>query len=96
MLTREGGVLREDRRSPPQLAPVATLGCMVEARERPGACWTPAEYDSLAEAHDCGGAPLQSTYVDGSWFAADAMLAGGEVALRVRGRMGLSHDIGCY
>ena len=26
-------------------------------------------------------------YVDGSWFAADAMLAGGEVALRVRGRM---------
>ena len=65
MLTREGGVLREDRRSPPQLAPAATLGCKVEARERPGAsscaCWTPAEYDSLAEAHDCGGASLQST-----------------------------------
>ena len=109
MLTREGGVLQEDRRSPPQLAPVATLGCKVEARERPGAsscaCWTPAEYDSLAEAHDCGGAPLQSTYVDGSWFAADAMLAGGEVAfedmaqpqlkdeLAVRGeaRSGLKH-----
>ena len=36
--------------------------------------------DSLAEAHACGGAPLQSTHVDGSWFAADAMLAGGEVA----------------